>query len=204
MAKGSTARPGGPSKIRFIMVEAEIADGDLSQITLAIQNALRGSTPTNHRVAALPATKLAQHAEVALDAEDEMEAEIEPLVEKIIRAPKTSIARKPPAKPTVIAFDLTSDVSLENFTSKLTVTSASKRFLAIAAWFHLHRSLDSITVNHVYTCYRALKWPSGIKDFSQPLRDLKFAQLVTSPEKAHYSINHLGLAEVEKMGNSDK
>ncbi|MES0100947.1 hypothetical protein [Mesorhizobium sp. M0019] len=40
MAKQSTSK-NGTSRIRFIMLDAEIPEGDLNQITLAIQNALR-------------------------------------------------------------------------------------------------------------------------------------------------------------------
>ena len=41
MAKSGTTRSGGTSRIRFIMLDAELAEGDLTQIAQAIQNALR-------------------------------------------------------------------------------------------------------------------------------------------------------------------
>jgi uncharacterized protein YjhX (UPF0386 family) len=69
----------------------------------------------------------------------------------------------------------------------------------IAAWFKEHRGLDAITPDHVYTCYRTLKWPLNMNDFAQPLRDLKAKQFLTSPEKGSYAINHLGLQEVQKL-----
>ncbi len=43
MAKQPTNK-GGTSRIRFIMLDAEIPEGDLSQITSAIQNALKPTT----------------------------------------------------------------------------------------------------------------------------------------------------------------
>jgi hypothetical protein len=45
MAK-SSGKSGGMSRIRFVMVDAEIAEGDVGAITHAIQNALRGSAPS--------------------------------------------------------------------------------------------------------------------------------------------------------------
>lgn len=39
----------GTSRVRFIMLEAELPDGDLSQITSAIQNALKPPLATNPR-----------------------------------------------------------------------------------------------------------------------------------------------------------
>ena len=41
MAKQSAGTK-NPSRIRFVMVEAELGDGDIGQITQAITNALRG------------------------------------------------------------------------------------------------------------------------------------------------------------------
>jgi hypothetical protein len=53
--------------------------------------------------------------------------------------------------------------------------------------------------NHVYTCYRAAKWPTDIADFGAPLRNLKHQQLMIQTEEG-YVINHLGLARVEEQG----
>ena len=58
--------------------------------------------------------------------------------------------------------------------------------------------IDAITVDHIYTCYRLLGWPTDIPDFAQPLRWLKHQQLFTSPERGKYAINHLGLDRAEK------
>ena len=55
MARGSNLK-GGSSKIRFIMLEAELNDGDLSQVTQAIQNALRPATTIPARIISGPAT----------------------------------------------------------------------------------------------------------------------------------------------------
>ena len=40
----------GTAKIRFIMLDAEIPEGDLSQITIAIQNALKPTTIVQQRM----------------------------------------------------------------------------------------------------------------------------------------------------------
>jgi hypothetical protein len=42
------------------------------------------------------------------------------------------------------------------------------RYLVIASWLKLYRSLDSITIHHVYTCYQKMNWTSQ-KDVGQPL-----------------------------------
>ena len=41
----SSTKSGGKSRIRFIMLEADLSEGDLSEVTSAIQNALKPKTP---------------------------------------------------------------------------------------------------------------------------------------------------------------
>lgn len=199
MAKGSTGKAGGSSRIRFIMVEAEISDGDLGQITQAIQNALRGPTPTVQRIASPNGAKAVAQETSELEAEVEVEEEDVVQAEAPSREPKPRGARKPAPTPEVLEIDLTSEVSLVSFAQKASPKSDRKRYLVIAAWFKHHRGIDAITANHIYTCYRALKWPTTIRDFAQPLRNLKASQLFSLSDKGTYAINHLGLAEVDKL-----
>ncbi|WP_343716381.1 hypothetical protein [Inquilinus sp.] len=203
MAKGSTGKAGGASRIRFIMVEAEIADGDIGQITQAIQNALRGPAPLVQRITGPNGTRVNAQgtADIEAEAESELGADDEIQVEPTPRPSKPRGPRKAGPTPEVLELDLTSGTSLASYAQKANPKSDRKRYLVIAAWFKEHRGIDAITVKHVYTCYRSLKWPTNINDFSQTLRDLKSDQLVTSPEKGAYAINHLGLAEVEKLLN---
>ena len=58
MARISAAKSSFPSRIRFIMFDAEIADGDIGPITQAIQNALRVPAPAT--VQKLPSPSKAQ------------------------------------------------------------------------------------------------------------------------------------------------
>jgi hypothetical protein len=75
---------GGTSRIRFIMLDAEIPEGDLSQITAAIQNALKPTTtiiqqrlPSTQASAALP--NGSQDTEVEIEGESlELEEEAQP------------------------------------------------------------------------------------------------------------------------------
>jgi hypothetical protein len=198
MAKGPTAKAGGPSRIRFIMVEAELADGDIGQITQAIQNALRGPAPNVQRIpppngAKTISQEIPEFESEVLDEEDVSDESPSP------RLTKTRGQRKPAPTPVVLDLDLTSEPSLASYAQKANPESDRKRYLVIAAWFKEHRQVDAISAAHVYTCYRALKWPTTISDFGQPLRNLKSDQLFTSPEKGMYAINHLGLAEVDKL-----
>lgn len=197
MAKGSTGKTGGSSRIRFVMVEAELAHGDVGQITQAIQNALRGPSPTIQRIASPNGAKvIAQEVpedEAEFEVEDAVDAEVTP------QPSKTKVPRKPAPTPQVLDIDLTSQMSLASFAQKANPNSDRKRYLVIAAWFKEHRGIGAITADHIYTCYRSLKWPTAINDFAQPLRKLKADQFFTLPERGHYAINHLGIAEVDKL-----
>ncbi|MBW8284651.1 MAG: hypothetical protein K0M55_13720 [Rhizobium sp.] len=200
MAKATTGKTGGTSKIRFIMVEAEISDGDIGQITQAIQNALKTSSPLANapRVAGLNGVK-AVARDAAIDDDDDFEEAEVVEVETPPKPQRQRTARTAKSAPEVLELDMTSETSLAKYVEGTTPKSHAKRFLLIAAWFKEHRNLAAVTSAHIYTGYRTLKWPVNIPDFAQPLRDLKSDQYMTTPEKGNYAINHLGIAEVDKL-----
>jgi hypothetical protein len=203
MAKNSTPKS-GTSRIRFIMLEAEVENGDLSEITSAIQNALKAPSQAAGRIGTTVVARQIGREPPAIDAEVEVENAAEDEVEAPMPKPKpqrSSSDRKPPSAPEVIDIDLKSAPSLKDFAQKATVKSDVGKFLLIAAYLKEHRGIEAVTASHIYTGFRHLGWSTAIKDFGQPLRDLKGQQLFTSPSKGHYAINHLGLDRVEKMKN---
>jgi hypothetical protein len=192
MAKNS-GKPVGTSRIRFVMVDAEIADGDITSITTAITNALRGPTPTVVKRIAAPATN--GHTEpVEADLVEETDEELD-AVDVTPAAPKKKAQRRVVAKPQPIEIDVDSDPPLSSLG---TFKSNHKRYLAIAAWLHDHRNIEVIDERHIYTCYRLLGWPIDIVDFAQPLRELKHKQYFESPETGKYAINQIGLAKAKE------
>jgi len=188
--------PGGASRIRFVMFDAEIADGDLGPITQAIQNALRGpaaNTVVKRITAPVPHGNGGADAAEPEIVEEEMEE-----VDATPAAPKARAPRKPGPKPTVIDdIDIKSDPPLSSLVDP---GSNHKRYLVIAAWLHDHRGIEAITANHIFTCYRHLGWPIDIPDFSQPLRELKHKQYFTG-DRGQYAINQLGLAKAAEASS---
>ena len=59
--------------------------------------------------------------------------------------------------------------------------------------------MTKVTPAHIYTAYRWLKWPLTLKDFGQPLRDMKSQRLFTSSEKGTYTLHHLGIQRVAEL-----
>lgn len=201
MAKQPTSK-NGTSRIRFIMLDAEIPEGDLSQIASAIQNALKPTTTIiQQRLPAQVAAAL-PNGSTGADAESDKEViELENDATTEAFPPRQQREARP-RKPTsmkVVELDLTSDQSFESFANEHLPKNDSERNLVALAWFKEHRPDEVVTGNHVYTCYRAMKWPSGIEDFPSILRSLKAQQLVKSVGRGQYEINHLGIARVAKM-----
>ena len=200
MAK--SVKSGGTSRIKFIMFDAEIADDQIPMVTQAITNALRGSTPP-------PATRRLPPAQPQLNGggdsdQEEMDFEgageddeIEVITPK---KPRASGPRKAAPTPEVLSIDFNAyDVPLATFVADYKTESHQSRYLVAAAWFHEHGGVTKVTPAHIYSAYRWLKWPLTVKDFAQPLRDLKAQQLFTSPEKGSYTLHHVGLQRVAEL-----
>jgi hypothetical protein len=128
---------------------------------------------------------------------DETEMEEVDAVDVTPAAPKAKTPRKAAPKPTVIPIDTAGEPALSSLVDG---KSNHRRYLSIAAWLHDHRGMETITADHIYTCYRHLGWPTDIPDFAQPLRELKHKQYFTSPERGKYAINQLGLAKAAEAG----
>jgi hypothetical protein len=195
MAKNSTGSK-NPSRIRFVMVEAELGDGDIGQITQAITNALRGPAPVVVKRIASSTPAPPSNGEQQVEPDDVVESDEElDAVDVTPPAPKQRGPRKPAPKPNVIDLDVTTEPSLASYVAKINPKSLNKRYLVLAAWLHDHRETGAVTVDHIYTCYRRLNWSIDIADFSAPLRALKHQQYFTTPERGKYAINQLGLAK---------
>jgi hypothetical protein len=207
MARAASKGAVGPARIRFVMLDAEIPDGgDYSQITDAIQNALGSKTTViqqrvihaaNGKGNGTPALTDGGSAEASgAEAEEVDEGTSDASVASVARAKRAPVKlRRPEIIPDL---ETKAPVSLVDYISTLNPTSESDKCLAVAAWFHLHRGKNAVTMDEVYTCFREIEWPSGAPDFGWPLRKLKQQQLVGGP-KGSFEINNTGLDKVSKM-----
>ena len=203
MAKNAGFKNGGPARVRLVVLDAEVADGDLSSLTQAIQNALRPhSTTVVQRNSSLSGPKTIQHQ---AEPDDEV-LEVDDVADEAEATPRVSkprAARKTPKSPEVVDIDMNADVSFSSFVAGKKTDSVANRYMIAAAWLHECRGIASVTDGHIYTCFRSIGWPTNIADFGQPLRDLKGRKYFTNPERGLYAINHLGLDYVKKLGGSD-
>jgi hypothetical protein len=202
LAKGTTTKSGN-SRIRFIMLEADLSDGDLSQVTMAIQNALR-PVQASTKIVQIPVGKVADDSSDPPQ-EEQFDGEIE-LAPAITAEPKRvrsgSTQRRSFPTPKVVPVDWNVTPSIEGFMKEHPPKTTSDKYLAVLGWFKEAADKEAITVDEVYTVFRKLSWPTNIKDFSQPLRDLKGQQVLTGGSKAGFTINHIGLDRVKKFAEA--
>jgi hypothetical protein len=188
-----STKPSGVSRIKLIVLEAEVADDQLHTLTQAFTNALRGPSTTMKRLAPTPATN--GHAEPEEEILDDAEGDID-TVDVTPATPRTKTVRKVKA-PDIVEIEMHAPLSFADFAKGKDDGSQHKKFM-IAAWLAEHRSAPIITDGHIYTCFRSIGWSTAINDFGQPLRELKARKFFTTPERGHYEINHIGLDYVNK------
>lgn len=196
MAKSSKST--GRSRVRFVMLDAEIEDGDFSEITQAIQNALAPRKVVHTQLI----SQSDQQSEVVAD-DDSVDGIFE---EEPVSQPENSRRKRPASKrsfptPEVVEIDWDTDPTIEAFVSTHSPKTTNDKYLVALTWLKVVAKKPSSTVNEVYTVFRKLKWSTAIKDFSQPIRDLKGQQVVIGGAKEGFSVNHLGEARVEEMAS---
>lgn len=202
MAK-KTSKGNGTSRVRFIMLEAEMPEGDLAQITTAIQNALKPPVSNGSRQLARPVQMIGSNQD-----DDEQDDVIEDVVD--VEDHEAEPAAKAPARPRrppkrkVVEMDVTTEVSLKTFAEQYPPKTDQDRFLVALMFLKEHRpDIDEIKGDHLFTCFRSMGWPAGAKDFTQPLRTLKKEQFVDGGDsRGTYVINHVGEGRVKKLAES--
>jgi hypothetical protein len=200
MAKAIVKTPAN-SKIRFIMLEADLADGDLTQITQAITQAVRQSQPVARQTLAIaPRAGTPPPAESDADLTEELdETSTEETNGHEPTTTKTRTPRKAPPVKVLSDVDLNSgDVPFEKFAKEKGPGATLSRHLVAAYWFKKYRNLDGITADHAFTCYKKMSWGTDIRDFAQPFRDNARAGR-GDMKKGLFAINHIGEDVVEKM-----
>jgi hypothetical protein len=199
MAKTQNRGTTGNSKIRFIMLEADLNDGNLTQITQAISSAL-SRTNTPHRLIAAPvnsAPALASVQEAEDQVADETGTSDATNQEEEMRLERPRKARKFPV-PKVLNVDLNSGpLPFATFAEKAPDSDLG-RFLVVAHWFKAQRNVGQVTADHAFTCYKKMGWGTDIKDFAQPFRDLA-RKGKGEVKDGKFTINHIGEDSVEKM-----
>jgi hypothetical protein len=193
VAKGSSKT--GTSKVRLIVFEAEVSDGDISQFTHAIQNALQPRRPAL-RVVQTPTAGALSSSDVTEDVLVEEDDELASVTPKprAARSSRPKVAKTPTVMDDI---DITSDPSLKDFVGQFDLSSTVDKYLVIALWFRDARSTPAITVDHVYTCFKLLGWSTSSNDFAKPLRNLRDEQSFKGGSREGFSLTLPGAGKIE-------
>jgi hypothetical protein len=192
----------GRSKIRVFFVDADLAPGDMQELTNALTHAIR-PTHTLQRVAAprlAPPSgnghgDLEGAEEVEFDEMEETEGEEEVSEPRGAAKPRKYRSPKP-----VTTLDMSAGGKpFEDFAvEKGSPSEHQTRFLVAAQWLAEYAGIATISVDHVFTCYKSADWTFDVKDPGFPFRKLKKDGLGDT-KGGKFTINHLGTAKVKKM-----
>jgi hypothetical protein len=203
MAKNTNPNP-GRSKIRLVFVDADLANGEIQELTNALSQAfkpvpviIKGSTATK----ALPrGSDLSGVFEPDEEPEDddpfdevtELDTDVKPTKPRKYRSPK------------VVEIDMAAggkpfrEFALE----KGNPTEHASRYLLASYWLSEHGGIQPVSVDHVYTCYKSAGWTFNVTDPAFPFRHLK-KEGQGDVKRAQFTINHIGKARVEEMGAAE-
>jgi len=184
----STTRP---NRIRFIMLDADISDGNLTELTQAITSALR---PQQHRLQ--PPAPLRDSPAVNGNAVAEEpyveDAEFTEATEE--ETPAAPSKPKPQYSPHVPKYlhDLDPQNEFKEYAAKNPQTKHTKRYLLAALWLRDAKQRETMNIDQVYTCYKTAVWPINIKDWDSHFRSLVKRQWMRRTETGEYAINPVG------------
>lgn len=175
-----------------------MSDGDLSQVTQAIQNALRPPPATTRLIQAsngkgASVSDEGQEADFTEIDLDDLEAAPPPR-QKSPRNSKPRVAKTPNVLDDI---DVSSDPSLKDFVAQFDVSTAVDKYLVIALWFRDARATPTITADHVYTCFKLLGWSTSSNDFAKPMRNLRDEQSFKGGQREGYSLTLPGAGKIE-------
>lgn len=209
MAKQPTFLP-ARSKVRIFFVDADLAAGDMHELTAALTSAVR---PTHQIVksgsrtpaALTPPTEIddnepADNGEVLENGSEDLE-----VVGGQTESQKTPAKPRKYRSPKVVnELDMKAGgKAFEDFAAeKGNPSEHNSRFLVAAYWLAELGGVPAPSVDHIYTCYKSVGWTFDVADPGKPFRALKAAGWGET-KGGKFTINHLGKSRVEKMTRSD-
>jgi len=193
-----------PNRIRFIMLDADISDGNLSELTQAITSALKPTSahirPLPARITASPAAAVSADPTPLEDVEEVVETVVEDFTNGDVTEPKAP-KQKPkfPLPNYLHDLDMTgSGASFKQYAEANASKKHMKRYLISALWLREHGNCPTINIHKVYTCYKTANWPVGINDWDATFRQAVKRNLLRRVSTGEYAITPLGEDALKK------
>ncbi len=210
---------GHPARVKLRWMELDVEGGtsDLIEGLKSFATVLTPTPPVTTRVRTLAAANPATNAAAAVletpIIEDQNPAE--PAETGAEEGPPSDVAtgdeadrprrRAAPKAPKFLSdLDLTkAPVQLTDFVQEKNPAGDMDKYAVIAVWFKQNLDTEEISVDHIFTAYKALGWQSQLPDNpSQTFRNLKSNKnwFDSGSKRGAYKINWNGENAVNKMG----
>jgi hypothetical protein len=195
-------------KVTFVMFQVEGDDETLQQGFRAMEHAFqRLGSPA--RVYAPPAATPSLLAKGERPDTVQVEADnAKPETEPEYTAPeviagdghKISKPRKYTQPKFLSDLELTAgQESFKDYAAKKDPKSDNQKYLIIARWLQLHKNIDAVTIDHIFTCFQAMKWPSQ-KEIGQPLRFMTKSNSYFQKNGKGWKLTHVGGDAADAIG----
>jgi len=195
-------------KVTFVMFQVEGDDETLQQGFRAMEQAFQRLGPSTRTHAPLPgAVHLLSKADRPADMPtpgDEEELAVSQQTEDASSAAETQGPRAPRkyTQPKFLSdLELTSDKeSFKDYATKRDPKTDSQRYLVVSRWLQQFKNIDTITIDHVFTCFQAMKWTSQ-KDVSQPFRVMMKNDSYYLKNGKGWKLTHVGGDAADAIGS---
>ncbi len=190
------------NKIRFVLVEADISDGNLSELTQAITSALRPSVAPVRQITRTATPTLPPAPNGAQDTEEEE------LDEVVVEEPANGDLpddSKPAQKKTFKVPEYLPELvagekgkAFKEFAAEKAPSSKKKKYLVATYWLKEHGDSPTVNANKIYTCFKTAGWSTGFNDWNQTFHNLVHSEHLRKVGSGEFAINPLGEDAVTK------
>ena len=192
------------NKIRFVLVEADISDGNLSELTHAITSALKPTlTPVHRQFPTRQVAPALQESEESpapeVDDEESQPAETQEAISGNGAEPKPARARKfkaPEYLPDLFAGE--KGAAFKEFAKEKAPSTKNKKYLVATYWLKEKGDSPTVNANKIYTAFKTAGWSTGFNDWSQPFHNLVYSEHLRKVGEGEFAINPLGEDAVTK------
>lgn len=199
-------------KVTFVMFQVEGDDETLQQGFRAMEQAFQRLGAPSRVSAAAPASsnllsRAATGADPAIDSDG---GEAEPLVElpeEVSESEPGADNHRPKAprrytQPKFLTdLKLSSDqTSFKDYVAQKNPQTDNHKYLVVSRWLQQYASIDVVTIDHIYTCFQAMKWQSQ-KDVSQPFRVMAKNDSYFQKNGKGWTLTHVGSDAADAIGS---
>jgi hypothetical protein len=191
--------PPRSNKIRFVLVEADISDGNLSELTHAITTALKPAINPAYRQLLARQTQVLPEAEDATPAPENETEETQDTAEAQEAAsgngtePKPARVKKfkpPEYLPELFAGE--KGAAFKEFAKEKAPESRNAKCLAATYWLKEKGDSPTVNANKIYTAFKTAGWSTGFNDWNQTFHNLVHSEHLRKTGNGEFAINPLG------------